>query len=181
MASYYFRGEYAKHARELTTTVERRKYPLFNSAAQLFMVSALYGLLNNHYNETKQFDEAGVPPVEIREEFFNKAPYYRQFRITMIIMENQRSISDKEKIDNALRFDYKVEEGVTPDAMAEKSKYDENSAIIDGYALGGLEVLYEKYSDVSSEEEVIRVMITMKKDFDDNTGLMKQLKDNQNN
>ena len=63
----------------------------------------------------------------------------------------------EEKIDRALKFDYSTNDIKDPNFL-DKSQYGANSDIIDEYVLGGLELLYEKVSAISSAELMIVFM-----------------------
>lgn len=61
------------------------------------------------------------------------------------------------KIDRALRYDFTTNDVFDPD-LKSKSKYKENSDIIDEYVLGGLELIHAKIMDMSSREALIDFM-----------------------
>jgi len=165
-SSFFFKGRYADYAKTLVTRkIDQDHGTIFPSYVSLYMVSALYGL---EFGRFKQFDPdkdaSNIAPAEIREEYFIRKPEYTTFRQMVIILERERNLSATQRIDNALRFDIPVTDS-TPSDLAKVSKYDENTAIIDGYALGGLEYLYDSFGKLKDMEDIILEMERMRKEF----------------
>ena len=174
MQNYEFKGRFSTYAKELCEEVSENRPSLFSEYVELYMVSALYGLLNDKFTKYNQDVDGKDPGPVIREAvFINASSKYLFFRQTMIISETKRGFSAKERIDYALRFDMPVDSS-THDVFKNQSKYDENTEIINGYVLGGLEALYNKYHDSRNVEDLITDIIDTKKEFEEDTGLLKK-------
>ena len=166
MPSFFFRGRYADYARELNTKISKEYNPIFSTYVSIYMISASYGSIYGKFKEyDPEKDAIETTPAEVREEYFVSRPDYPVFRKIILISERQSKSNATERIDNALRYDIPINRS-TPENLAKMSKYEENTKIIDGCALGGLELLYDKFKKLKDAEDIILEMEKIKKELE---------------
>lgn len=155
------RGRYSKMIKELTTDSEIHP-KLFENYYKAYIFCAIYGLMKGRtavYN-SKTDDLVDVEPVTIRSEVLigqkGKDNYFN-IRKMIILMDKSRGYTLEEKVDAALRFDIPVEDD-SDDFIKQHSKFSSNTELINGYALGGLELFYNKISECDTTESLIFMM-----------------------
>lgn len=137
-SDYVFYGEHATYAKFLCKErgVEREDgVNVFDKVIDLLKVAPLVGICKGRYvpqrdttSEHKD-DKSSILLAQIDRERRNLMIIYR-----LVMLSNPlSSSSDKDKVDQALRFDN------TPDSE------NPNMDIFDGYVRGGIEYLYESF------------------------------------
>ena len=166
--SIVLRGTYAKKIKELSSETKIRP-ELFDSYYKAYMFCAVYGLLNN---KTAIYDVSrdSLPdekPAEITSEVIMKHnDSYSLIRSMIILAEKTRGLTFEEKVDYALRFDA-LPENESDEYMVHHSKYNANTELIHNFALGGLNLFYQKVSEPKTPEDLIYFMSEFKKKFDE--------------
>ena len=88
--------------------------------------------------------------TEIRDEYLTGK--HEQARRLILLNEKISGRNDSEKIEATFRYDFK-KESEKPKDNPERLK---NDKIIEQYALGGLEKIYGKFSNVKTKEEAVK-------------------------
>ncbi len=165
---FQFRGRYSAYVKELTTA--NKMHPkIFQDYYSAYLFCAIYGSLNGTMREyNPSTDDDGTEASTIRSEvFLNKSNglySYDAVRKIVLLFEKSRKLDFKEKIDCALRFDLPIEDSL-PESLKKQSKYNENTELFNRYALGGLELIYDKLINVSSKEDLIDTMCQIRDEF----------------
>lgn len=152
MSSIFLQGRFSKYARffvEKKKDEEGSEYKIFPSYAELYSFCALYGCIKNTYCEydPELNDESESKlETEIRGEYL-KTTAFNHVRQIVLLNETISNRTDKEKIDAVFRHDYEND-----------PIYNENSAIMHKYVLGGLEKIYNKFSSAKSKENVVKLL-----------------------
>ena len=166
-----FRGIHAAYAQYLSTERGQKRLGgvnIFSRIMDAYMVSILVGL---KYNRTAPTDEGEVMAVDY---FGNSKEYVGKkigssdinsetihasqnqlnhiYRIVMLT-EDVRGLNEEEKIANAFKSDNNPE------------KIEANLELMNSFARGGLEVLFERFLGLADDEdEVLRMQLEL---FDD--------------
>ena len=155
MSHAYFRGINSYKASYFIG----KDFKIFSSYAQLYTFCAIYGRINGVYskeNQTPSEGEYAGMVNEIRSEYLTGD--MRMYRRLILLTEEITSRTDAEKIDATFRYDFK-------DHEIEK----QNDDIIEWYAIGGLNKLYDKFKNLDDKESITRtfdeILDTMYKDF----------------
>ncbi len=155
-----FRGKYADCMKDLTGGAASYQ-KIFNEIYEGYAFCALYGLMKGrkHTYDPTIDNPNNSDPSGFRWAYADKGGIYGYDRLRKIILlyGNPTDTPFSEKIDNALRFDYPTND-VSNENLIAKSKYGDNSEIIDEYVLGGLELIHEKVMNISSPQEMISFM-----------------------
>ncbi len=156
-----FKGRFADYMRELCKSDEYNYKTIFDEIYHGYAFCALYGLLKGRRHiYDPDIDNPNDSPVSgFRWAYADTSGLYAYDNIRKMILlySKPSATSFDEKIDLALRFDYTTNE-ISDPMLLNKSKYKENSDLIDEYVLGGLDLLYEKINDISSIEAMIDFM-----------------------
>ncbi len=148
---------------------------LFDTYYKAYMFCAVYGLLNNKA-ATYNPDEDSIPnesPAEITSEVMVRQKgkdSYTTIRRMILLSENVRGLSFEEKIDYVLRFDM-LPESESDEYLMNNSKYSANTELIHSFALGGLNLFYQKVTESKTPEDLIYFMMEFKKKFNESIGM----------
>lgn len=167
-----FRGKHAVYAQYLSKERGKERIGgvnIFSRIMDAYMVSILVGL---RYNQTATIDESEL----YAKDYFGNAKEYGDktisssdinsetihasqdllnyiYRIVMLT-ENVRNISEEEKIANAFKSEN------NPD------KIDKNIELMNSFARGGLEILYDRFHGLSGDEdEILRMQLELYEDL----------------
>ncbi len=158
-----FKGRFADYMRDLTTGNQEDYKVIFDTIYHGYAFCALYGLLKGRRHT---YDANIDNPNDSLQQGFRWTSAdttgiysYEMLRKYVLLYSKASDEPFDTRIDRALRYDYPTND-VNNDSLAEKSQYSENSKLIDEYVLGGLELLYEKISTISSQEAMIAFMNT---------------------
>lgn len=173
MRDFSFRGQYSKYAKFLFNPIENKygSFTILSRLIDVYIFSAIYGYLNNAFEEYDSKVENDVDRDEIstvKQAVFinnNKFPIVRKI---ILINENKSGRSPSERIDSVFRYDYEY---------IEDSQYEKNSKIMEGYVLGGLRKLYDKFKDVRTEEDCAKLMYDMVHEFAGEVNIEEPMKD----
>jgi hypothetical protein len=161
--SYDITGKHALYTRFLSRDFQNRdkggvfgSYGIFERYLDVYLNGAIFGLL---YNRTAEKDSS-TEEAQIPASAFNtsRSDCMLLYRLVMLL-EQTTSVTLEERIDRAFRDD------------ADESKSEKiaaNMNLFHSYVLGGIEVLYEKFSEgcTTPDDYLERVFILMK-DFKD--------------
>lgn len=170
-----FRGIHAAYAQYLSKERGKKRIGgvnVFTRIMDAYMVSILVGL---KYNRTAPFSESDVNMKDIfgnQKEFGDKKISSSEinsdtvhasqnqlnyiYRIVML-SENIRDLSEEEKIANAFKSENDPE------------KIEKNIELMNSFARGGLEILYDRFHGLSNnEDEILRIQLEL---FDDLSGM----------
>lgn len=118
---------------------------IFATFREAYLTAAIIGLLNNA-KETKDTSEkvqaASIFPNELSKR---KADLKLIYRIIMLVEENP-DYTIEDYMNRAFRDD--AEEG-------NRDKLKANMALFNSYACGGLEVLYNKFQNLSKTDDIV--------------------------
>ena len=158
-----FKGRFADYMRSLTTdgrTADFKK--IFDTIYHGYAFCALYGLLKGRKHE---YDPKTDNPEDSPQQGFRWTSAdvsgiysYDNIRKMVLLFEKANpSTTFEQKIDLALRFDYKTNDVSDPDLITQ-SRYKDNSDLVDQYVLGGLELIHEKVNNLSTPVAMISFM-----------------------
>ncbi len=130
----------------------------------------------NNKAATYNPDEDSIPnesPAEITSEVMVRQKgkdSYTTIRRMILLSENVRGLSFEEKIDYVLRFDM-LPESESDEYLMNNSKYSANTELIHSFALGGLNLFYQKVTESKTPEDLIYFMMEFKKKFNESIGM----------
>ena len=146
-----------KHATYLKYLVNDAK--IFNRYIDVYMNAAIWGLL---YGRTSVKDSSTDRARIYADAFANERENCMfLYRLTMIL-DDTVSLSPEERIDRAFRDDAQV---------GNSDKVNNNLAVFHSYILGGIELLYERYTEgcTTLDDYLTRIfdlMTTFKNDIE---------------
>ena len=150
-------GKYATMARLLKEDVG-----IFATFREAYLTAAIIGLLNNA-KDTKDTSEkvqpASIFPNELSKR---KADLKLIYRIIMLVEENP-AYTIEDYMNRAFRDD--AEEG-------NRDKLKANMALFNSYACGGLEVLYNKFQNLSKTDDIVDALYDYIHSFGIDVGLL---------
>jgi len=153
---YTLVGKHATYVKYLASEVKINGSTLFERYIDVYMNAAVFGLL---YNRTAQRDSSNDRARIYADAFAtcrNDCTFL--YRLVMLL-EQTTSVSPDERIDRAFRHD--------ADDKA-KDKLEANMSLFHSYILGGIEVLYEKYTDgCTTQEDYMERIYSLMRDFQD--------------
>ncbi|SEV99791.1 hypothetical protein [[Clostridium] fimetarium] len=149
---YKINGIYATYWKELCRRQKRKDeseeeyrkvhYKIFNTYMDCYMAATVlgirYGRVGNLVLQENK-DDAGM----LSEICIKKAETLKYIYQLVMILENERNLSDEEKLENAFRISEYDENGNIDEPAAKRIK--ENMMIFEKYFFGGLEILHEAF------------------------------------
>lgn len=159
--AYDITGKHALYTRFLTRDLQNKErggvfgsYGLFERYLDVYLNGAIFGLL---YNRTAQRDvlteEAQIPASAFNTSRNDCIFLYR----LVMLLEQTTSVTPEERIERAFKDD------------ADESKSEKiaaNMNLFHSYVLGGIEVLYEKFSDgCTTPDDYLERVYTLMRDF----------------
>ena len=139
--SYDITGKHAIYARYLSRDMQNKgvgifgSYGLFDRYLDVYMNGAIFGLL---YNRTAQ-KETSTEEANIPASAFNTSRNDCMFIYRLVmLLEQTTNVTPEERIDRAFKDDAD-EDGA--------DKVVTNMNLFHSYVLGGIEVMYEKFTD----------------------------------
>jgi len=161
--SYDITGKHALYTRFLSRDFQSRdkggvfgSYGIFERYLDVYLNGAIFGLL---YNRTAEKDSS-TEEAQIPASAFNtsRSDCMLLYRLVMLL-EQTTSVTLEERIDRAFRDD------------ADESKSEKiaaNMNLFHSYVLGGIEVLYEKFSEgCTTPDDYLERVFMLMKDFKD--------------
>jgi hypothetical protein len=159
--SYDITGKHALYTRFLSRDMQNKErsgvfgsYGIFERYLDVYLNGAIFGLL---YNRTAQRD-VSTEEAQIPASAFNTSrnDCIFMYRLVMLL-EQTTNVTPEVRIDRAFRDD------------ADESKSEKiaaNMNLFHSYVLGGIEVLYEKFSDgCTTPDDYLERVYTMMRDF----------------
>jgi len=156
-----FRGRFATYMRELCG--EAAPYQkIFDEIYHGYVFCALYGMMKGvkHRYDPALDNPDNVDPKGFRWIYaYRGKPLYNydNLRKLILLFDKSSGVTFQERVDNALRFDISTND-VTDIGLIEKSRYGENSELVDSYVLGGLELIHEKVMGATSPQDAIVIL-----------------------
>jgi len=159
--AYDITGKHAIYARFLSRDMQHKErggvfgsYGIFERYLDVYLNGAVFGLL---YNRTAQKDvsteHAQIPTTAFDTSRTDCIFLYR----LVMLLEQTTGVSPEERIERAFKDD------------ADESKNEKivaNMNLFHSYVLGGIEVLYEKFSDrCNTPDDYLERVHTLMKDF----------------
>lgn len=151
---YTIQGKHATYVKYLASEVKINENTLFERYIDVYMNAAIFGLL---YNRTAPRDSSSDRARIYADAFATcRNDCIFLYRLVMLL-EQTTNIAPNERIDRAFRHD--ADE-------TKKNMVEENMALFHSYVLGGIEVLYEKFTEGSTtQEDYMERIYTMMRDF----------------
>jgi len=151
---YDILGKHALYVRQLARDIKINDKSLFERYLDVYLNGAIFGLLYNRTAKRDTSPEQANIPASVFNTSRNDCVFL--YRLVMLLEQTTKATPD-ERIDRAFRHD-------ADETM--KDKLDENMILFHSYVLGGIEVLYEKYTDsCTTEEDYIERIYTLMCDF----------------
>ena len=147
-------GKHALYVRQLARDIKINGQSLFERYLDVYLNGAIFGLL---YNRTAK-REASPEQANIPASAFNTSRHDCIFLYRLVmLLEQSTNAAPEERINRAFRHD-------ADDSM--KDKLEANMNLFHSYVLGGIEVLYEKYTDgCTTEEDYMERIHSLMQDF----------------
>lgn len=140
----------AKKSTELKK--DAKSAEIFKRYIDVYMAGIIVGAVKNMKSDVdNSIDEsANILASAVIGEQNNLKFLYR----LVLLTDNPSSTSVEERIDNAFRYD------------GDAAKVKEGMAILNSYARGGIEWLYEKFNDgVTTQEDYYRIVYELIKEY----------------
>ena len=159
-----FRGKYASYMRDLLGDAAPYQ-KLFDQIYHGYVFCGLYGLLKGKrhiYDPVSDNPDKTDLMVGFRWAYAEKTGIYNYDTMRKLVLLYHRDSTQnfEDKIDCALRFDYPTNDIDDPNLIS-RSKYGDNSNLIDEYVLGGLDLIHEKVVATTSPQAMIDLMDEM--------------------
>lgn len=138
-----FNGKYAFQIRYLKDDLH-----LFGTFREAYVTSAAIGYMFNKTetaDDNEKYQEASIFSNELKKRGRDLKFLYRLIMLT----KDESEFCDDDYINRTFKDD--AEGG-------DLSKLRENIAVFNSYACGGLEFLYDKFKDVTSEEDKVSIL-----------------------
>ena len=151
---YNIVGKHATYVKYLASEIKINNNTLFERYIDVYMNAAIFGLL---YNRTAQKDSSNDRARIYADAFATcRSDCIFLYRLVMLL-EKSAEITPDERIDRAFRDDADEKK---------KDKLEANINLFHSYVLGGIEVLYEKYTDgCTTQEDYMERVYTLMSDF----------------
>jgi len=127
LENYLFRGGHAAKVRELLKEVDKEtSAKLFNSAIELFMISAVIGCINNK----RSIPEISNDTFNIfAEQFSNHGATLRYLLKLVLLVSDSKDLNNIDRINRAFR----------------EIENEDNVNLFEEYVLGGLEEIHSHF------------------------------------
>lgn len=130
---YFFRGEHAQKARELTNIIDKTTgLKIFQSAIELYIVAAVVGLKNNRREKIVKSD-AQQYRIDVGQFISHSRDVEYVYQLVMLTYPDDK-LKPIDRINNAFRYS---KEKCTQNTI--------NMEIFEGYMLGGVSILYDQF------------------------------------
>ena len=148
MATVYIRGRFARYVKYFCDPKTDGMCKLFAmNYAQMYMFASLYGCVNDCRCVYNPMDDeptdVDLSPIEVKEDTF-KAGWMPEYRRLILLNEHITTRDNGAKIDSTFRYDFK-----------DCDDQRKNNAIIEEYALGGLDKLYRIFKNCTTKEDYV--------------------------
>jgi len=153
------RGKHAAYAKQLAYHAENTRFPVFKRIIDVYMIGAIMGFLNGRRatEDTSVKDEVSILASTVVAERDRLRFIYR----LIMLLDSSTDLKIEERINRAFRSD-SDEQAVT-----------ENMKLFHAYVCGGIEFLYEKFQDCTTNDDYIEKMYEIverfKHDLENNT------------
>ena len=145
---FEFKGKHATYCRFLKNDIE-----LFKTFREVYTVSAIVGFLNA--TKGKKDDEKVQPASILPSELAQKRPTLTYIYRLIMLLEQTDGFEIKDYQDRTFR----------DDAEESSGKLLANMEMFNSYALGGLEILYDKFKDCKSKKDTVNTLNEFLLDF----------------
>ena len=151
---YDILGKHALYVRQLAREIKINGQSLFERYLDVYLNGAIFGLL---YNRTAPRD-ASPEQANIPASAFNTSRNDCIFLYRLVmLLEQSTNATPNERIDRAFRHDADD---------TQKDKLAANMDLFHSHVLGGIEVLYEKYTDgCTTPEDYMEKIYSMMQGF----------------
>lgn len=166
-----FRGIHAAYAQYLSTERGQPRLGgvnIFSRIMDAYMISILVGLKYNRvasvddsevyakdiFGNHNEYGDKKISSSDINSETIHASQILLNYIYRIVMLsENVRMLNSEEKIANAFKSENNP------------AKIEANLELMNSFARGGLEVLYERFQGISNDEyEILRIQIEL---FDD--------------
>lgn len=151
---YTIQGKHATYIKYLASEIKINGNTLFERYIDVYMNAAIFGLL---YNRTAQRDSSNDRARIYADAFATcRNDCVFLYRLVMLL-EQTTNVTPDERIERAFRHDADEKK---------KENLEANMTLFHSYVLGGIEVLYEKYTDgCTTQEDYMERIFTLMCDF----------------
>ncbi len=166
---FNFKGKYLDYLYEFQE--ETSVHPkLFEETYKAYVFFVYYGLVKGKKHVYDPITDASPSNLLGNGFRFSSALRaggiykYDTMRKMVILFDRSSEDSFDEKMDNALRFDYPVDD-VDDEYLITKSKYGENSDLLEQYCYGGMDLFHSDISSIHTPEAMLEYMDGIYKEF----------------
>ena len=157
---YDILGKHALYVKQLASDkdsdIKINNQTLFNRYLDVYLNGAIFGLLYNRTAERETSKEQANIPASAFNTSRNDCVFI--YRLVMLLEQSTNATPD-ERIDRAFRHDADDKN---------KIELEKNMALFHSHVLGGIEILYEKYTDgCTTGDDYIERIFNLMNDFRD--------------
>ena len=172
-----FLGIHAAYAQYLSKERGKKRIGgvnIFSRIMDAYMVSILVGLKYNRtaplsesdlymkdiFGNQKEFGDKKISSSDINSDTVHASQNQLNYIYRIVMLsENTRNLSEEKKIANAFKSENDPE------------RIEKNIELMNSFARGGLEILYDRFQGLSNDEdEILRIQLEL---FDDLSGMDK--------
>ena len=152
---YALVGKHATYLKYLVNEVQINGQGLFERYIDVYMNAAIFGLL---YNRTAKRDTTSSDRANILAGAFNTCRNDCTFLYRLVmLLEQSTDVTPEERVNRAFRHDADEHE---------KDKLKANMDLFHTYVFGGIEVMYEKYTDgCTTPDDYLEKIYSLMNDF----------------
>ena len=115
---------------------------LFQTKIELYILAPIIGLIYNRKSDI-DYSTNSTYTIQLQQIMNYESDLEYVYRMVMLL-DDKDNISEEQRLNRAFRFDN------------DKTKFQENMKIFDKYVLGGIEVIYEQFSnDLGDREQLL--------------------------
>lgn len=154
-SEFQFKGKHAEYVSRLTSEFDKNKFKVFNRNIDVLIFSSIVGFLYNRRAEIDNNNE--IRPVKINFQQLTREQNILEYNYQLImLLYNKESIENEERLNRAFRY------------VDDREKRKVGDEVYLSFVLGGVEVLYEKIlENTSNPEEIINNMYCFIKELNE--------------
>lgn len=153
---FEFRGKYANYCRFL-----RNDISLFKTYREIYTISAIVGFINSTKGaeSDEKVQSASILPSELAQKRTSLTFIYR----LMMLLDEKEGFSIEDYQNRTFRDDAETE---SPE------KLKKNMELFNAYALGGLEIIYDKFKDCKTPKDTVNTLHEFLSEFFEDNELL---------
>ena len=155
---FEFKGKHADYCRFLKDEIG-----LFKTFREAYTTSAIIGFINNKTAQKEtgtKLQLASILPSELAQKRESLTFIYR----LIMLLDKKEGFTLKDYQDRTFRYDAETDEH--PEKLAE------NMELFNSYALGGIELLYDRFKDCHEKKDTVNTLYDFLYEFYEDNGFI---------